>query len=154
RDANIGLSAPRQQKRLQASQQGHEQSRASAMAQGAQARDQIVRYLDWFLRNTRCQLCALKLSSGPKDRRGPPQTVLPVGKLRRRCVAGGPSSLPAGEIGKPKRWFGQLCLPTGCKSGIEFGHLLHENPHRPPVDDEIVQNQKQNMVVGAELPEP
>src|SRR5262249_45170853 len=153
-DANIGLSAPRQQERLQAGQQCHEESRASAVAQRAQAREEIIRYLDWFLRNTRCQLCALKLSIGPKDRWGLPQTVLPVGKLRRCCVAGGPSSLPASEVAKPKRWFGQLCLPVGCKGGIEFGHLFDENPHRPPVDDEIVQNQKQNVVVGAEPPEP
>src|SRR5207247_2666585 len=98
-----------------------------ALAEGAQARDQIMRYLNWFLGNTRYQQRALKVSIRGKDRRDLSQAVFPVGKLPGCCVAGGPLSLPASEVGKLKRWFGQLRPLAGCKSGIEFRHLLHED---------------------------
>ena len=40
--------------------------------------------------------------------------------------------------------------PAGRKGGIELRELLHEDPDRPAVDDDMVQDQKQDVVVGAE----
>ena len=42
-DANVVASGSDQQQRLETSQQGHEQGCTSAVAQGAQARDEILR---------------------------------------------------------------------------------------------------------------
>ncbi len=46
--------------------------------------------------------------------------------------------------------FGQMCPPASRKGGIEFRELLHENTNRPAVNDDMVKDQKQDVVVGSE----
>src|SRR5436309_7862667 len=76
--------------------------------------------------------------------------LLPVGELPGCCTAGGPPTLPAREVGKLKRRLRQTPLSAGHKSRIKLRDLLEEHTNGPAVDDDMVQNQQQNVVVGAE----
>src|SRR5262245_55754238 len=106
--------------------------------------------MNWLLGSALAEQCAFNVTIRAKYRRGLSQALFPLGDLPVCRTARGPPALPAREVRKLKRWFGQLHWLTGCKSGIELRDLLHEDSHRPPVDDDIVQDQKQNIVVGAE----
>lgn len=63
-DTNVTASASGHQQNLEACQQRHEQRYPSAMAQRAQARDQILRQTNWFVRNVRAQQGAFKVARG------------------------------------------------------------------------------------------
>src|SRR5215470_12688202 len=82
------------------------------------------------------------------------QVLLPIGKLPDGGIAHGPPALPAREIGKLKRRFGQLRISAGRKGGIELRELLKEDADRPAVHDDVMENHDQNMVVGTEAQQP
>src|ERR1700730_8813510 len=54
------------------------------------------------------------------------------------------------KLGKLKLWLGQLCLPATDRSRIEFRKLLHEDDHRPAINDDIVHDYKLSVVLGVE----
>src|SRR5271156_3651854 len=77
------------------------------------------------------------------------QFVLPIIDLTRKEVTGYRGALPARIIGVLKIQHGELRLSAGDKTGVQFSHLVKQQVHRPPIGNDVVDDQSKNMIPGS-----
>ncbi len=71
-------------------------------------------------------------------------------ELRLQCFAAQPFALPLSEIHVLDREFCERRSLPRRKSAVEFCHLLHEDPQRPAVTDDVVHHDYQRVLSFAQ----
>src|SRR5271156_616238 len=77
------------------------------------------------------------------------QFVLPIIDLTRKEVTGYRGALPARIIGVLKIQRGELRLSAGDKTGVQFSHLVKQQVHRPPISNDVVDDEDKDMTPRA-----
>ena len=70
-----------------------------------------------------------------------------------RSVTGHPALLPGGQVDRCHRQVRQLRGPPGQGSVVEFCQVAHDDSGRPAVGDDVMQHQREQVLVPAQADE-
>ena len=154
-DDEVVLAAHSLEQDLEGGQQHHEQRRAFLSGDAEQGGPQ-------FGRNGKPMRCAAKALHRrprtvgrhvqPGGRLGEPRG--PVSKLRLHHAVRQPGAVPGGVVRILDRQIGKRSRAASRQRSVQGGELAEQHAHRPPVRDDVMDGQHQNMIVWTQREQP
>ena len=90
----------------------------------------------------------MEVSRQVQDGGSPRELGAPIGELLLERAASEPLPLPDGKIGILHRQLRQLRRIPSRECAITFAELVRKHAGRPPVEDDMVDHQDQDVLIG------
>ena len=147
-DAEVRFAAQAVQEHEQNCTEDHERGRALVLAKRPQGCDDGLRELQQnHVAVVRRHGWAGEIRRQPQPVRSARQLLFPIRDVRRQVIAIEQSLLPGREIHVLDAWLGQRTLGPCQKSVIERHDLAESHVRRPPVGNDVMQGEHQDMAL-------